>query len=361
MATRVAIIGGFLGAGKTTLLTNLAKEFASQGRSVAVITNDQGEVLVDTQFAKQLGIETKEVLKGCFCCKFPDFIDSARKLVESVRPDIIMAEPVGSCTDLLATVVAPLKFRFPSEFEVAPLVVLLDATTVEKGIEEQGSLGAYLRRHQVQEAEVIVLTKTDLMPPYEMGRITAVVKEVNPGAHVIPYSAVTKRGLKEIAAIITSTDRSERRPVDVDYDLYAQAEAELGWYNGTYRFRAERDIDSYDLAMKVMKGVASEYNEGAIAHVKLLLTSEKNTLKMSLVLGSIGVDGVKGSRSAQGECVLNLNARVVSTPDELLQVMRRSAQGALHSMKVEEEGFEDDCFSPGRPRPTYRLTHGDGT
>jgi G3E family GTPase len=360
MGTRIAIIGGFLGVGKTTLLINLAKRYKQEGKSVAIIMNDQGEVLVDTQFAKQLGFDTAEVLKGCFCCKFPELIDNARRLVQTNRPDIILAEPVGSCTDLLATVVAPLKFRFPEEFSVAPLAVLLDSTHISDEVEDEGSLGAYLRKHQVQEAEVIVLSKTDLVAPEEMDGLLSVIKEMNPGARVIPYSGISKQGVAEIAELLTSSDKSMKRPVDVDYDLYAQAEAELGWYNGSYQFNLPFETDTYDLATKILRNVAQSFENGQIAHVKLLLDSATSAMKMSLVFSDIGVDGVKGGRKAKGKVVLNMNARVISAPDKLREIMRRSVMSALERSGAIDLAYEDDCFSPGRPNPTYRYREDSG-
>ncbi len=358
MPTRIAILGGFLGAGKTTLLTRLAKTFTEKGKTVAIITNDQGDVLVDTQYAKELGIETAEVLKGCFCCKFPDFIDGARKLVDAKRPDIIMAEPVGSCTDLLATVVAPLKLRFPSEFDVAPLTILLDCTRIAEEVENEGSLGAFLRKHQVQEAEVIVLTKTDLIGHEDKEALVGVVRDMNPGARVIPYSAVTKEGVAEIASLMLSHERSVKKPVDVDYELYAQAEAELGWYNGTYAFELPNERDSYDLCSSIMGSIAKSYQPGEIAHVKLLFSSSSTALKMSLVLGGLGVDGVRGSRRVKGKCTLNMNARVISTPEKLAKVVRESVIGTLKEKGATSIHHTDDSFSPGRPNPTYRYKDG---
>ncbi|MCU0860788.1 MAG: hypothetical protein MUE65_00520 [Methanomassiliicoccales archaeon] len=321
MSTRIAVIGGFLGAGKTTLLTNLARKYMGEGRSVALITNDQGEVLVDTQYAKDLGIETAEVLKGCFCCKFPDFIDSARRLVDTVRPDIIMAEPVG--------------------------------------IEEEGSLGAYLRKHQVQEAEVIVLTKMDLIASGEISGLMGMVEEMNPGARIIPYSAVTGHGLTDISRLIVSRDRSLKRPVGIDYEIYAQAEAELGWYNGTFSMVLPEGTDSYHLASEMMSRVSKAYLPGEIAHVKMLLESRTNAIKMSLVFQSLGVDGVKGGRRAEGSTTINMNARVVSAPEKLRQVMREAVLETLCDNGVTAVDFKDDCFSPGRPDPTYRMADGE--
>jgi G3E family GTPase len=360
MATRIAIVGGFLGAGKTTLLINLAKHYQQQGKSVAIIMNDQGEVLVDTQFSRQMGFDTAEVLKGCFCCKFPELIDNARKLVLANRPDIIMAEPVGSCTDLLATVVAPLKFRFPEEFNVAPLVVLLDSTRISDEVEDEGSLGAYLRKHQVQEAEVIVLSKTDLVAADEMDGLLKIIKEMNPGARVIPYSGLSKQGVVEIAELLVSKDKSLKRPVDVDYELYAQAEAELGWYNGSYEFELPGETDTYDLATKILYNVAQSFENGQIAHVKLLLDSPTSSMKMSLVFSDIGVDGVKGGRKAKGKVSLNMNARVISTPDRLREIMRRSVVSVLERSGAVKLSYKDDCFSPGRPNPTYRMKEDSG-
>lgn len=360
MGTRIAIIGGFLGSGKTTLLINLAKRYREEGRSVAIIMNDQGEVLVDSQFARQAGFETAEVLKGCFCCKFSELIDNARKLVLMNIPDIILAEPVGSCTDLLATVVAPLKFRFPEEFSVAPLTVLLDSTRISDEVEDEGSLGAYLRKHQVQEAEAIVLSKTDLVAADEMEGMFSVIKEMNPGAKVIPYSSISRQGIDEIGELLVSKDRSSKRPVDVDYDLYAQAEAELGWYNGSYEFELPSETDTYDLATKILRNVAHSYENGQIAHVKLLLDSATSAMKMSLVFSDIGVDGVKGGRKAKGPVSLNLNGRVLSTPERLKDIMRHSVMSVLALSGAVGLSFKDDCFSPGRPNPTYRLKEDSG-
>ena len=360
MGTRIAIVGGFLGAGKTTLLMNLAKRYQSEGKSVAIIMNDQGEALVDTQFARQMGFDTMEVLKGCFCCKFPELIDNARKLVLENRPDIILAEPVGSCTDLLATVVAPLKFRFPEEFSVAPLTVLLDSTRISDEVEDEGSLGAYLRKHQVQEAEAIVLSKTDLVAVEEIDGLLSIIKEMNPGARVIPYSGVSKQGVAEIAELLASSDKSLKRPVDVDYELYAKAEAELGWYNGSYQFELRNETDTYDLATKILRHVAQSFENGQIAHVKLLLDSSINAMKMSLVFSDIGVDGVKGGRKAKGKVELNMNARVLSTPDRLREVMRHSVISVLENSGATSIEYKDDCFSPGRPNPTYRIREDSG-
>ena len=84
--TKVVILGGFLGSGKTTLMMELGKRLMEQGKKVALITNDQGEFLVDTQFAKNEGFTTAEVLNGCFCCRFPDFMNGISSTIKETNP-----------------------------------------------------------------------------------------------------------------------------------------------------------------------------------------------------------------------------------------------------------------------------------
>ncbi|MDW5561958.1 MAG: GTP-binding protein [Methanomassiliicoccus sp.] len=356
MTTRIAILGGFLGSGKTTLMIKLATELAKSGSAVGLITNDQGETLVDTQYSRDMGFNVAEVLRGCFCCKFNDLIMSARGLVADHKPDFIIAEPVGSCTDLQATVMAPLRSIYGDEFEVAPLMVLVDAGSLKEAVPDPETLNGYLRKHQIEEAEVVVLSKVDTVEQKDLAALREVLRNYNPSAEIIDYSAVSGDGVKAILETVRSGRRSQHSPVDIDYDRYAAAEAELGWYNGTFRFTLPARTDSYDVALKLIGYISSQYGDADLAHVKLILRSEKNALKMNLVNGNVNVDGVKGSRYGEGATVLNLNARVVSSPDKLAEVIREAVRIALDAPRVEVEGFEDTCFSPSRPNPTHRMT-----
>ncbi|MEP6671237.1 MAG: GTP-binding protein, partial [Chthoniobacter sp.] len=105
---RYIMIGGFLGAGKTTAVAKLAQRLTERGLKVGLITNDQGRELVDTQMLRAKGFATEEIPGGCFCCRFNSLVEAAGKLTDSTQPDVFVAEPVGSCTDLVATVTYPL-------------------------------------------------------------------------------------------------------------------------------------------------------------------------------------------------------------------------------------------------------------
>src|SRR5215204_1152002 len=120
---RFVMVGGFLGAGKTTALARLARFYMGRGQKVGLVTNDQAADLVDTTSLRAQGLPVEEVAGACFCCRFDDLVGKLGLLEAAERPDVILAEPVGSCTDLVATVAQPLKDLYGRRFEVAPYVV----------------------------------------------------------------------------------------------------------------------------------------------------------------------------------------------------------------------------------------------
>ena len=135
------MIGGFLGAGKTTAVGNLAKFLADEGLRVGLITNDQGRNLVDTAMLRSRGFETEEISGGCFCCRFNSLVDASQRLTEASKPEVFIAEPVGSCTDLAATVTYPLRRLYGENFSVAPVSVLVDPIRALRvfGVESGGN------------------------------------------------------------------------------------------------------------------------------------------------------------------------------------------------------------------------------
>src|SRR5713226_8091024 len=120
------LVGGFLGAGKTTAILQLARLLHRRGKTVGLISNDQSYGLVDTKMFKSAGFPVEEITGGCFCCKFNSLVDASDRLSTESRPDVFIAEPVGSCTDLKATVDYPLRRMYGNDFSIAPLSVMID-------------------------------------------------------------------------------------------------------------------------------------------------------------------------------------------------------------------------------------------
>src|SRR5579864_7405661 len=165
---RYIMIGGFLGAGKTTAMARLARRFTDQGKRVGLISNDQSSGLVDTALLRSKGFPVEEIPGGCFCCRFNSLVEAAKRLTAESRPEVFIAEPVGSCTDLVATVTYPLRKMYGSEFTIAPLSVMVDPIRALRmlSLEQGGKFSdkvIYIYRKQLEEADLILINKCDLL------------------------------------------------------------------------------------------------------------------------------------------------------------------------------------------------------
>ena len=356
--TRLLVLGGYLGAGKTTLAVNLARSLKEQrDRSVSIIMNDQGDVLVDTEYSKDAGFDTRDIMGGCFCTNFDKFVSSARTLVTSGRPDVIIAEPIGTSTNIMSSVVAPMRSLHPDEFSVAPFTVAVDCVRALDILSEKERKDIdtvdIIPAHQIREAEVIVLTKTDLVNKETISEIRKRIEGILPGVRIIETSSADLRNIGEIMDIILSDEMSTKAPTGEKNPGFAFEKAKLGWYSGTFDLIPSDDVDMYSLETDLMKGIAQEYGSKSIVHVKVLIESPEAAAKMSLVQETMQVDGIYGSRYVRTPGKLVLNARVVSPPKRLEETMRRLTDGIQERYPVKLVRTGEKCFTPKPESPSH--------
>ncbi len=356
--TRMLVLGGYLGAGKTTLAINLAKQLKERrDKSVSIIMNDQGDVLVDTEYSKDAGFDTRDIMGGCFCTNFDKFVSSARTLVTTGKPDVIIAEPIGTSTNIMSSVVAPMRSLHPDEFSIAPFTVVVDCVRAldilsvkEKRTEETVDI---IPAHQIREAEIVILSKADLASKDQIAKIKEKVLEILPGVRIIESSSVDLRNIDEIMDIILSDELSTKAPTGEQNKGFAFEKAKLGWYSGTFDITPTDDVDMYSLETDLMKGVAAEYGTKSIVHVKVLVESPEAAAKMSMVEETIQVDGIYGSRYIKTPGKLVLNARVVSPPKRLEDTMRKLIDEIPKKYPATLVKTGEKCFTPKPESPSH--------
>ncbi len=356
--TRLLVLGGYLGAGKTTLAVNMAKTMKQRfDKSVAIITNDQGDVLVDTEYSKDAGFDTKEIMGGCFCTNFDRFVSSARTLVLDGKPDVIIAEPIGSSTNIMSSVVAPMRSLYPDEFSVAPLMVVVDCVRALDILSEKKERSTetvdLIPAHQIRDAEIVILSKADLVDKATVDAIRKEIDKILPGCRMIETSSMDLRNIDDIISIVLSDEKSVKAPIAEQNQGFAFEKAKLGWYSGTYRLTPKDDLDMYGMATDLMRGVAKVYGPESIVHVKVMLESEDAACKMSLVQKEMQVDGIVGSRYMRKPGQLVLNARVISPPKKLEEVMRGIMDEAVAKYPIELEKTGEKCFMPKPESPSH--------
>lgn len=356
--TRMLVLGGYLGAGKTTLAVNLAKTLKERrDKSVSIIMNDQGDVLVDTEYSKDAGFDTRDIMGGCFCTNFDKFVSSARTLVSTGKPDVIIAEPIGTSTNIMSSVVAPMRSLHPDEFSIAPFTVVVDCVRALDILSEKKERDIdtvdIIPAHQIREAEVIVLTKTDLVSKETIAEIRKAIDSILPGIRMFETSSADLRNIDDIMDMILSDEVSTKAPTGEKNQGFAFEKAKLGWYSGTFDLIPKDDVDMYSLETDLMKGIAKEYGPKSIVHVKVLIESPEAAAKMSLVQETMQVDGIYGSRFIKTKGKLVLNARVVSPPKKLEDTMRRLVEDAQSRYPMELVKTGEKCFTPKPESPSH--------
>ena len=356
--------GGFLGSGKTTALAALAKRLIEKGMRVGFITNDQSENLVDTIIVRQmladLGVPVEEVVKGCFCCKFDELIDHVEKILAH-DPDVLMGEPVGSCTDFVAAVANPIKIQYRDAFRFAPFSIMVDPERVKSLILNETQTDfpedvAYLFGKQLEEADTIVLNKIDLLTEKDTYRLLQAIGERYPGKKLMAVSAREGAGMDEWLDELTSGRPGANTVLrQIDYDRYANAEAVLGWLNAAVKLQADQPFDAgqYMTYLAITLRNRFKADKGEIGHLKFVLTSAGKSMWANLthLAADPSVGGEKLDRLSRATLIVN--ARVRLEPEDLEAIVRDSLERIAKELAVNSKVDDLQCFSPAYPNPAH--------
>lgn len=359
---RFVMIGGFLGAGKTTTLARLARQYMAEGKRVGLVTNDQAQDLVDTKSLRAQGFPVQEVPGACFCCKFDELVARAADFSEEERPDVILAEPVGSCTDLVATVVQPLKDLYSGRFEVAPYSVVFKPSHGLRILRNEESgfspKAAYIFRKQLEEADAIAINRADELNAAELEELKTLLAEQFPGTPVLVVSAKTGIGFEAYAELLAQDGAFGRKLLDIDYDIYADGEAELGWLNASVHVTSGRPFNIDPFLMKVIEGLRHSLVKlgGEVAHLKVIGLEEGGAFGVANLVSSMtGSELSLPSNMRASEVDLIVNARVAVDPTDLEREVQRVVQEVADSSHVKVEFRQSQSLRPGRPMPTHRY------
>ncbi len=359
---RFVMVGGFLGAGKTTTLARLGRFYSERGQRVGLVTNDQAHDLVDTNSLRAQGFPVQEVPGACFCCKFNDLLGTVEKLCESERPDVILAEPVGSCTDLVATVVQPLKDLYGQRFEVAPYPVLFKPSHGLRILRNDQDAGfsakaAYIFKKQLEEADAIVINRIDELAPAAVDELASLVSTAHPGVPLLKLSAKTGAGFETFTELLDQQGSFGQKILTIDYDIYAEGEAELGWLNSSVHVSAPKPFALDDLLLDVIRRLQESLRTtgGEVAHLKVIGLGENSFGVANLVSSTTGPELSLPSRAQETQADVIVNARVAIDPEVLEKEVHRVVHACCDARRATPEFRKTQCLRPGRPVPTHRY------
>lgn len=225
----VTVLSGFLGAGKTTLLNHILAD--TEGLRIAVVVNDMSEVNIDAALVAGSGALTRtderlvELTNGCICCTLrEDLLEEVARLARAGRFDYLVIESTGVSEPLPVAATFSLVrddgVDLTGLARLDTMVTVVDAAAFPADVASGDDLAvrdlaAYedddrtvsdLLIDQVEFADVIVLSKTDLIEPARERRLRATLRRLNPVARIVraahgvlPLDQVLGTGLFDVS------------------------------------------------------------------------------------------------------------------------------------------------------------------
>lgn len=340
---KIHLLSGFLGSGKTTAIEQACLLLQKQNTPVAVITNDQGNRLVDGNRFLHLGIPSGEVAGGCFCCNYNTLEENISALTSSSRPAMVFAEAVGSCTDLIATVLKPLLDQHP-EWQPT-LSVFADAQLLAGSLHDPTI--RYIYQKQLEEAQVLLITRSEAFPENWKKEIQARF----PGKIILFHNSFQEADIQRWLDTVDSLPPRPALPsLDIDYDIYAEGEARLAWLDHDLSILCRGPI-AQQAAHHLMIGIYNRIKEGdhPIGHLKFLLDEKE---KISFTASDAPpLPPITANHSA----TLLINARVQTDRLTLMKIVADAITEMTTLFQCDIRTLSYNCFQPGYPKPQHRM------
>jgi len=303
-------------------------------------------------------VNIAEVAGSCFCCDFKGLRKALAKVGKDFKTDVILAEPVGSCTDLSATLINPIQDMMRTEISVAPLSVLVDPGRL-KDVIDGGTAGlhpsaAYIYRKQLEESDIILITKIDLYPKEEIRHLSKKLSKNFPECRIFPVSARTGEGMAEWLDYVLTQEEAGKHIVDVDYDRYAEGEAVLGWLNCSASLSGPA-INWDEFTKKLMQHMAAKFdkNHTPIGHVKVLVENGDTYISANLT-GRSETLTFRWEAGTGNEAEMIVNARAEMAPNDLEALFQDSLKEVCGE-RIKYRINRIRSISPGYPKPTYKY------
>jgi hypothetical protein len=263
---------------------------------------------------------------------------------------------------LVATVVQPLRQLYGVKFDVAPYAVILKPSHGRKILKNEPAGGfspkaAYIFRKQLEEADAVIINRIDELSPAEVDELAELIEAEHPGVPLVRVSAKTGDGFTALAEFLDQRGPFGRRILELDYDIYAEGEAELGWLNSSLVFTAPTPFSLDEVLLEIVARLRDALaSVGAeTAHLKTIGLWEGFYGVANLVSSESEPELSLPSNCRANTANLIVNARVAIDPQSLEGHVRHAVASVCASRGGSADFRQTQSFRPGRPVPTHRF------
>src|ERR1700744_296290 len=178
MAVPVVLVAGFLGAGKTTVVNHLLAH--AEGKRIAAVVNDFGAINIDAELITGAADGVVSLSNGCICCSLEsDLLRTLANLLRrDPRPELIVIETSGVAdpAEIVRNLMDPVIWR---EAPLETVLWVVDATMPVAKLDDA------LLRSQIRAADVLALSKVDLVDAANHARVREAIRTIRPAAVLV--------------------------------------------------------------------------------------------------------------------------------------------------------------------------------
>ncbi len=353
------LINGFLGSGKTTAIISATKTLMEKGATVGIVTNDKGHFQVDTAFFQSRRIPTRQVTGGCFRCSFSEFEEKIGQLQEEEAPDVIFAESVGSCVDLVNTIFSPLRRNTSLQVERTTYSVFADIRLFQYWVNGEplpfSDAINYLFAKQMEEGTILVLNKADLLQAQERQETLSAAVDRYPGKKILLQDS---RDSASLAPWLLELERAgweeKREGFTVDYPTYKGGEQEMAWLDSVLTLEADETAKMQPALSEFIAALLGmlQDRDAMVGHIKFFLENGGEGKKFSLTTADL----MKKPASAQwmdlipevdGTALrLTLNARAAMRAEVFSAMVRDAVERVAAMPGVQMDLKPGSAYNP---------------
>jgi hypothetical protein len=217
---------------------------------------------------------------------------------------------------------------------------------------------AYIFRKQLEEADAVLINRIDEIAPEEAEELAVLIETEVPRTPILRISARTGEGFEALVEFLDQKGEFGRRILDLDYDIYAEGEAELGWLNSSLVVSAPEAFALDDLLLDVVERLRGSLAQAGAetAHLKTIGFWERLSAVANLTSREGAAELSLASRGSVREANVIVNARVAMDPEALERHVRGALAEACEGRRARAEFLKTQRFRPGRPVPTHRYS-----
>ena len=351
---RFMVVSGFLGAGKTTTMIALAEYMDRNIGKTAIIANDLGANLVDTSLTQTSGCTVAEIGNDCICYQMDNTVDQIRRLRDKEGATFVMSDIPGCGVGALDHVYHTLHDDNADEFTLSPFMVMVDPERLRMIMPEHADINlpeelVYLLKLQLEEADLIVLNKIDLLDEPTIERYMGFLHEACPDIPAMKISAKDKTGIPELAEYLTTHETALKNFSVRNNQEFADAEAKLTWYNRRLYLKTKdgSKIDCNVVVDDLIEGIRMGLIERKrnVPHLKTFATSGNGDFNKASLIG-VDYDTKYAQEFLRDHKNMRMiiNARAVCESRPLARLMDDALDEVCDKYDLDCHVFFTECF-----------------